>query len=106
MVVGGDDKKYVSALIIPSYIQLTAWAKENGITDVSNNALVSNPKVMELFDKETKQLNVNFGQWEQIKKFTLLPNDWTQESGELTPTMKLKRKFIADKYSKEIESLY
>ncbi|MCB0511535.1 MAG: long-chain fatty acid--CoA ligase [Bacteroidetes bacterium] len=106
MVVGGDDKKYVSALIIPSYIQLTAWAKENGITDVSNNALVSNPKVMELFDKETKQLNVNFGQWEQIKKFTLLPNDWTQESGELTPTMKLKRKFINEKYSKEISALF
>ncbi len=106
MVVGGDDKKYVAALIIPSFPQLVAWAKENGISDLTNHSLVSNAKVLELFENEIKQLNVNFGQWEQIKKFALLANDWTQETGELTPTMKLKRKFINEKYSKEISALF
>lgn len=106
MVVGGDDKKYVAALIIPSFPQLAAWAKENGIADLNNHSLISNAKILELFESEIKQLNVNFGQWEQIKKFALLANDWTQETGELTPTMKLKRKFINEKYNKEISALF
>lgn len=106
MVVGGDDKKYVSALIVPSFPQLSIWAKENGILENTNEGLVANLKVIELFNQEIKQLNHHFGQWEQIKKFVLLTNDWTQDTGELTPTMKLKRKFISEKYEKEISSLY
>ncbi|MCO5229549.1 MAG: long-chain fatty acid--CoA ligase [Chitinophagales bacterium] len=106
MVVGGDDKKYVSALIIPSFPQLESWAKENGIAISTNEALLVNAQVKDLFDKEIKALNKHFGQWEQIKTFALLANDWTQETGELTPTMKLKRKFICEKYKKEIAGLY
>ena len=106
MVVGGDDKKYISALIVPSFVQLTAWAEKNGVVVLSNEELIKDKQVLSLLDKEIKKYNDNFGQWEQIKKFVALPNEWSVESGELTPTMKPKRKIIAERYSKEINSIY
>lgn len=106
MIVGGDDKKFVSALIVPSFQQLEDWAKQQQIKFNTNTDLVNNDKVNQLIHNEIKKLNINFGHWEQIKKFTLLPNEWTVEDGELTPTMKPKRKIINLKYKKEIENLY
>lgn len=106
MVVGGDDKKYISALIVPSFVQLTAWAEKNGVVVLSNEELIKDKQVLSLLDNEIKKFNDNFGQWEQIKKFVALPNEWSVESGELTPTMKPKRKIIAERYSKEINSIY
>ena len=106
MVVGCVDKKYISALIVPSFVQLTEKKKKNGVVVLSNEELIKDKQVLSLLDNEIKKFNDNFGQWEQIKKFVALPNEWSVESGELTPTMKPKRKIIAERYSKEINSIY
>ena len=68
--------------------------------------MIEDKAVIQLIESEIKKLNTNFGQWEQIKKFTLLPAEWTSESGELTPTMKVKRKIISERYRKQIEEMY
>lgn len=106
MVVGGDDKKFVSALIVPSFSQLEVWIKQQGISYKTKQEIIDHPKVYELLHKEIKKYNHDFGQWEQIKKFILLPEEWSVESGELTPTMKPKRKIITEKYNSFIKSMY
>jgi long-chain acyl-CoA synthetase len=106
MVVGGDDKKFIAALIVPSFVQLSAWAKEHELTFNSNNELITLPNTIAFMEQEAEKLNPNFGHWEQIKKTKLLPDEWSVETGELTPTMKPKRKVIYEKYAKEIEAIF
>ncbi|HNX93391.1 MAG TPA: long-chain fatty acid--CoA ligase, partial [Syntrophomonas sp.] len=102
----GDGRKYVSALISPSFEPLEAWAKAKGLSFASREELVKMPEVnafyRELVDNRTKDL----GQVEQVKKFTVLPNEFSQETGELTATMKIKRKAISEKYADVIEAMY
>jgi long-chain acyl-CoA synthetase len=106
MVVGAD-QKFPSALIIPSFADLKAWCKRNGIpADAPNEELIKNPKVVEHYHNLVKKCNQSFAQWEQVKKTVLLPDLWTVESGEMTPTMKVKRKIIAEKNKSVIENLY
>jgi long-chain acyl-CoA synthetase len=106
MVVGGDDKKFIAALIVPSFEQLTLWAKEENVPYDNRISLLQNPKTIALIDHEVTLLNINFGHWEQIKKTRLIADDWSVATGELTPTMKLKRKVIAEKYAKDIISIF
>lgn len=106
MIVGGDDKKFVSALIVPSFLQVTTWAKQNGLSFKTTQELVSNKKIHDLIHKDVHKFNHDFGHWEQVKKFVLLPEEWSVESGELTPTMKPKRKVINERYKAVIESMY
>ena len=68
--------------------------------------MILKPEIVEKYDREIEQINKYFGKWEQIKRFKLLPEPWGIESGELTPTMKLKRKVILQKFAKEIEHIY
>jgi long-chain acyl-CoA synthetase len=106
IMVVGDSRKFVSALIVPSFLNLRDWAKENGITLADNKSIVDNSGVKDLINSEIDKLNKDFGKWEQIKKFTLLPAEWTIEGGELTPTMKVKRKIILEKYKVQVTELY
>lgn len=106
MVVGGDDKKYIAALIVPSFEQLIPWAKEEKVTYDNRISLLLHPKTIALLDNEVALLNTNFGHWEQIKKIRLIADDWSVATGELTPTMKLKRKVIAEKYAKDINHIF
>lgn len=106
IMVVGESKRFVSALMVPAFGELEKWAKENGITYSSKEELVANPKVQAKFQSIVDELNPNFSHIEQIKKFKLLVNEWTTDSTELTPTMKLKRKVINEKYNKEIEAIY
>lgn len=106
MVVGGDDKKFISALIVPSFLNLHDWAKENGVSVSSNEQIVTNEKIKALINAEVEKYNKDFGNWEQVKKFHLLQSEWTVEAGELTPTMKVKRKVIYERYSKNVDELY
>jgi len=106
MVVGGDDKKFIAALIVPSFEQLALWAKEENVTFDNRINLLLHPKTIALIEKEVTLLNINFGHWEQIKKVHLIADEWSVATGELTPTMKLKRKVIAEKYAKEIISIF
>jgi long-chain acyl-CoA synthetase len=106
IMVVGEGKKFVSALMVPAYPVLHEWAKQNGITFKDNNELIANPKVLAKFQSVVDELNPNFNHIEQIKKFKLLANEWTVDSKELTPTMKIKRKVISEKYAKEIAEIY
>jgi|APTNR8051073442_1049403.scaffolds.fasta_scaffold00005_280 long-chain acyl-CoA synthetase len=106
MVVGGDDKKFISALIIPSFSQLEDWARKVGLSFSNRNELISNNRVIDLLQTEVNVYNQHFGQWEQIKKITLLVDEWSPATGELTPTMKLKRKTIYERYKTIIPAMY
>lgn len=106
MVVGGDDKKYISALIVPSFLALKDWARQQGIQADSNEQIVNNDKIKQLINNEVEKFNRDFGKWEQVKKFTLLTNEWTVDAGELTPTMKVKRKVIYERYAPHVEDMY
>ena len=105
MVVGAD-QKFPSALVIPSFSDLKGWCKRNGVPTGSNEELVKNEKVVELYEGLVKKYNQSFAQWEQVKRIVLLPELWTVESGEMTPTMKVKRKVITEKNKDLIEGLY
>ena len=102
----GNNRKYVSALIIPAFDRLKDWAGQYNITFQSNEDLIKMKEVVNLFQLEMGKYNQEFGQVEQIKKFTLLPKEWIPETGELTPTMKVKRKVVEKKYAREIEKMY
>ena len=106
IMVVGEYQKYISALIVPCFSYLHEFAKVHSISFTSNKELIEDKAVIQLIESEIKKLNTNFGQWEQIKKFTLLPEEWTSESGELTPTMKVKRKIISERWRKQVEEMY
>jgi long-chain acyl-CoA synthetase len=102
----GDAKKFVSALIVPSFQHLKSWCDKNGIAFSSNEQLICEPKVIEKYKDVVDERNTKFGHSDQIKKFKLLPEEWTIQDGQLTPTMKLKRKVILTKYSAHIDEMY
>ena len=105
MVVGAD-QKFASALVIPSFPDLKGWCKRNGVPEASNEELIKNPKVVDHFESLVKKYNQSFAQWEQVKRIVLLPELWTVESGEMTPTMKVKRKVISENHKAAIEGMY
>ncbi|WP_111668866.1 AMP-dependent synthetase/ligase [Algoriphagus litoralis] len=106
LMVVGDGKNYPAALIVPSFEGLKEYCKRKDIPYLSDSEMVANSKILEKFQQEIDGLNKYFGKWEQIKRFKLLDKPWGIDSGELTPTMKLKRKVIHQKFEKEIESIY
>jgi len=106
ILVVGENKNYPAALIVPSIQGLQDWCKHKDIPYTNDVEMLQKPEIIDKFQKEIDNLNKYFGKWEQIKKFKVIPNQWTVESGELTPTMKLKRKVIHQKFAKEIEELY
>lgn len=105
MVVGAN-RKFVGALIVPSFPNLFDWAKQNNIAAGSPEELVREPRVKELYRKLIDNYNPYFNHVEQVKKFELLSNEWTIDSGEMTPKLSLKRKVVMEKYAGEIERLY
>ncbi|MBI3718080.1 MAG: long-chain fatty acid--CoA ligase [Sphingobacteriales bacterium] len=106
VMVVGSERKFVGALIIPSFPSLLDWARKNGITETSNESLIRNEKVKQLFTELVENFNKFFNHVEQIKKFELLPQDWAVETGELTPKLSLKRKVIMEKYKEAVERIY
>jgi len=102
----GEKRKYLSALIVPNFPELEAWAKKNGVDGSDRAALIRNEAVSRLFTEEVARCTKDLGQVEQVKKFTLLPAEWSQDTGELTPTLKVKRKVIDKKYASQIEAMY
>ena len=106
IAVVGDGRNFVSALIVPSFENLEDWAKKEGIEFASKVDLIEEPKVIELYEKIINERQVNLGQVEKIKKFTLLAEEFSQETGEITPTMKVKRKVVEEKYKDLIDAMY
>lgn len=105
MVVGAE-RKFVGALIVPSFAVLREWMKEKGLTYTTNEEVICQPQVQELFKGLVESFNEYFNHVEQIKKFELLPREWTIETGEMTPKMSLKRKVVMEKFKDAIERIY
>ncbi|WP_139921648.1 long-chain fatty acid--CoA ligase [Hymenobacter sp. DG01] len=107
VMVVGEGEKYAAALLVPAFAELRAWAKSHNLpTDLSDAALAAHTQVQQLYEQLVQQANAAFAQWEQIKKVALLPTLWSVESGELTPTMKVKRKIVSQNNQQRIESLF
>lgn len=102
----GDQRNFVSALIVPSQENLVAWAEENSLPSEDYATLIMHPQVMELFEAEVEQSMEDFARYEKIKKFVLLPELWTISGGEITPSLKVKRKVVIEKYAEQIEQIY
>lgn len=108
VMIVGESQKFPAALIVPNIHFIKEWAQRKAI-DFSTNtaeAIVSDPKVVARIEREINTLNAGFGNWEQVKRFALLPNEFSINSGELTPTLKLKRKFITQKHQEIIAGFY
>jgi long-chain acyl-CoA synthetase len=106
IIVIGADKKFAAALIVPAFNVLKEWCADQGIVYPGNEAIIKNEKVVEIFKDAVERYNQFFNHVEQVKKFELLPGEWTIDGGELTPTLKLKRKVIMEKYRDAIERIY
>ena len=102
----GDNRRFVSALIVPSFAKLKEWAKTHGIQYTTNEEMIKNSMVLTMFESEVSEYNVLFNQVEQVKKFALLPREWTIDKGEMTPKLSMKRKVVLANFEKEIEAMY
>ena len=102
----GDKHKFVSALISPNFAALEAWAKHAGLETPDRQALVSDSRVIALYGEVVREANSGLANFETIKRFKLVADEWSQDSGELTPSMKLKRRVISAKYGSVIDELY
>jgi long-chain acyl-CoA synthetase len=106
IMVLGENRKFPSALVVPNFEALKGWCKIKGIAYESNEAIVENKEVQEKFHKLIDEANKEFGKWEQVKQFALLPKEWSIDGGELTPKLSLKRKVILEKNKEVIEKIY
>ena len=106
IAVIGDQRKYVTALIVPAYEELEAYAEGHGIPYKDLSELCRNSQIYKMIETRIQNLQKDFANYEQIKKFTLLPEGFTMVTGELTNTLKIKRQFITEKYKDVIETMY
>ena len=106
IMVVGENRKMPTALIQPNIEYVKQWLESKGIKTNSLEESFKEPTLIEAIQNDIEEHNKNFGSWEQIKKFKLVPEEWTIEGGHLTPTMKLKRKVVKEKYSNYIEKMY
>jgi long-chain acyl-CoA synthetase len=105
-VVIGDKRKFLSALIVPDFATLEVWAGENGVPTDDRGAMIADQKVRDLYTQEIDVVNGKLAKYELIRAFDLVPKEFTIETGELTPTQKIKRRVINEKYANAIEGIY
>jgi long-chain acyl-CoA synthetase len=106
VIVVGAEKKFVGALIVPSFPSLREWMRAKGVEFTSNEEAIKNKEVLKMYRELVESFNKYFNHVEQIKKFELLPREWSIDTGEMTPKMSLKRKVIMEKYKDGIERIY
>ena len=106
MVVVGEAQNFMAGLIVPDFEVLAKYAKDNGLDYKDNEVLISHPEIVEVFKKEIRTFSKDLASHEKIRDFRLLPNEFTVETGEITPTMKVKRRVIAEKYADQISSIF
>ena len=102
----GDKHKFACVLIAPNFAALAHWAEGHGVAATDRKVLVKDPKVLELYQGIVTQVNGTLAHFEDIKRLSLVPDEWSIEAGELTPSMKLKRRVIEKKYATEIADFY
>jgi long-chain acyl-CoA synthetase len=106
IAVIGDRRPYVTALVVPSFLNLEPWAKEQGIAFDSREELVRNERVQRFYRERIDARSGDLARFEQIKKFTLLPKELTVEGGEITPTLKVRRRAVEARHAELIEAMY
>lgn len=106
IMVVGENRRFVSAIILPEFEFLKRWCKGKKLKFDSNSEIIASEKVKERIMKEVNKYNKIFGHIQQIKKIILVADPWSVESGELTPTLKVKRSVVKEKYKNEIEKIY
>ncbi len=106
LIVTGEHQKFAGALIVPDFAFLKAWCEVKGVEYTTSKEMINHPRIKKRFAEEVKKLNKNFGEAEKIKSYELMDTEWSLESGELTPTMKLRRNFIMKRYETEISKLF
>lgn len=106
IMVVGENRKHPSALIVPSFAALKEWCKSNEVTYIDNSTLCKNSAIIALFQSEVDKLNAGFSNYQMLKKFYLVPNEWSVLTGELTPKLSLKRRVILEKFAAQIDAFY
>ncbi len=108
IIVVGENEKYPAALIVPNFVYIREWLQLHSIseTGVTNEELITKKEIIERIEKEITLYNHQFGHWEQLKKFKLLSEEFSVENGELTPTLKLKRKIILEKNKDLLKEIF
>ncbi len=106
IMIVGPERKFVGALIVPAFANLQEWCKQHSIAAGSNEEMIRDAKVLAFYKEIVESYNKNFSHTEQIKKFELLPAEWTIDGGEMTPKLSLKRKVVTEKFSNLIERIY
>ena len=106
LMVIGENQKHASAFIVPAFAEFKNWLKEQNITVASNKELIENKNVIKLIQDEVSKYNQHLGKVEQIKRFELIDHEWTVDGGELTPTLKPKRKVIMEKHKDLYTKIY
>ncbi|RZK56097.1 MAG: long-chain fatty acid--CoA ligase [Pedobacter sp.] len=106
IMVLGENQKFPAALIVPTFPALQTWCSKKGIAYTSNEEMIKHPQVIEKYERIIAQLGGEFGKWEQVKRFALLPKEFSIDGGELTPKLSLKRKVILEKNASTIEKIY
>ncbi|MBR6093372.1 MAG: long-chain fatty acid--CoA ligase [Bacteroidales bacterium] len=106
IVVVGENKKFAAALIHPDFAFLKDWCKAHNIPYTTNEEMIQNEEVKKRYDKEVKKLNEGLGEVERVKKYQLIADEWTIGNGILTPTLKVKRKVVMQRYGEQIDKLF
>jgi long-chain acyl-CoA synthetase len=106
VVMIGNKRNFAAALVVPSFEALEAWTKEHGIAAASREELVHRPEVVGHYMGLVEQMTADLAQFEKIRKVALLTREFTQESGELTPTLKVKRRVVEERYRAMIDAIY
>jgi long-chain acyl-CoA synthetase len=106
VVLVGNERKFPAALIVPNFEQLTNYAKLKNLDLKTPHEFCENSRIINLLEREVEKLTNNLSQYEKVKKIALLENELTVEGGELTPTLKVKRRVVDEKYKSEIDKIY
>lgn len=106
IMVIGEGKKFVSALIVPAFAYLKSWMQLHNLVFTTNEEAIKNAEVLKRYETEVASINQQFNHVEQIKKFELLPAEWSLDTGEMTPKMSLKRKVVLEKFKDAIDRIY
>ena len=106
VVVFGEGQKYAAALIAPDFAFLKDWCKKHGIAFTSPAEMINLKEVKDRIAREVQKYNTLFGEFEQIKRYTLIADEWSTANGILTPTLKVKRKIVGQKYENVIQAMF
>jgi long-chain acyl-CoA synthetase len=106
MIVIGENERFPAALILPNFPAISAWCSRSQIAFSNNAEMIKDQRIIDKIQSVVDDFNKNFGNWEQIKKFELLTDDWSIDGGELTPKLSLRRKVILQKYKDQVERIY